>query len=183
MVSQEHQGGKGDRTYEASVVAPVPSSRIQHVRGQNRADNSDDDVQIAAQHHSLDLQPPGRNLRDERVADGSYCQLVDQCPENHHGSCSETGGLTIRDETEEAHDEEHGAEAHQAVEVEGSTAYAESHQAPGTDDADHVDCVLAHCEGVRVVLGNAGGFEEVLGTIVSRFCSLADEVGDSLTVL
>lgn len=162
MVSQEHQTCTREKTYEASVVAPIPGSRIQHVRRQNRTYDSDDDVQIAAQHHSLDLQPSGRDLRDQGVADSSYCQLVDQCPENHHGSCSETSSFAIGDETEEAHDEQHGAETHEAVEVEGSTAYSERHEAPGADDADHVDCVLAHCEGVGVVLGDACGFEEVL---------------------
>lgn len=69
--------------------------------------------------------------------------------------------MSFRDQTEEAEDEEHGAETAEAVEVERSSADSNSHQCPGSEDAGHIDAVLAEGEVVRFVVGEAGLFEEV----------------------
>ena len=78
-------------------------------------------------------------------------------------------------EAQEAHDEEHGAEAAQADEVEGAAADAQRHEEPGAEDADHVDAVLAHGEGVGLGGVQAGLLQEV-GRVVGE--GVAAEVLD-----
>ena len=61
-VDAAQEGNAGPE--ESRVIAPVPSARIDHVWSQDRADDSDDDVQVAAEDYGLDLQATSRNLSD-----------------------------------------------------------------------------------------------------------------------
>lgn len=151
------------RPEEARVVAPVPGPRVQHVRRQDGADDADDVVEIAAQDHGLDLQAAGRQFGDEGVADCSDGKLVEHGPDEHYGAGGEGSFffVGVGDETEEAEDEEHGAETAEAVEVEGSTTDAHGHEEPGSEDSDHVDAVLTESEVVGCGCWETGLFEEV----------------------
>lgn len=67
------------------------------------------------------------------------------------------------DETEEAEDEEHGAETAEAVEVERTSTDAEGHEEPRAKDTGHVDAVLTEGEVVGFVIWEAGLLEEIGG--------------------
>lgn len=154
---------------EAGEVAPVPGAGVEHVGGEHAADYRDDVVQVAAEDHGFDLQAAGGELGDERVGHCADRELVEERPDDHHAASCERGlvFVCLRNEAQEAHYQEHGAEAAEAVEVQGSAADAEGHEEPGAEDADHVDAVLAHGEGVGFRGGEAGLFEEV-GRVVGE---------------
>ena len=71
--------------------------------------------------------------------------------------------MCFRDKAEESHDEEHGAETAETVEVERSSADSPGHEEPGAEDADHIDSVLAEGE-----IECFGGFETGLLQEVGR---------------
>ncbi len=57
--------------------------------------------------------------------------------------------MTGWNKAQEAHDEEHEAEAAETVQIQGSSPDSDAHQEPGAEDADHVHAVLAEGEAVR----------------------------------
>ncbi|KAJ8108978.1 hypothetical protein OPT61_g7795 [Boeremia exigua] len=151
------------RPEETGVVAPVPFAGVEHVRREHRRQDADDVVQVAAQHDRLDRQPARRQLGHERVAHRADRELVEQGPHQHHhagrhGACL---ALARRDEAEEAHDEEHGAETAETVEVERSSSDTALHQEPRAEDTAHVDAVLAHGEVVGSRWVESGLLQEV----------------------
>lgn len=154
---------------EAGIVAPVPSSRVQHVRRKDTADDTHDIVQIAAEHNGLDLQAAGGELSNERVSYRSYCQLVDQRPANHHRARGERCLVPVRlwYQTEEAHDEEHDAETAETAQVQCSASNAQCHEEPCAEHSCHVDAVLAHGERISLGRVQAGLFEEV-GRVIRK---------------
>lgn len=77
---------------EAGIVAPIPCAGVQHVRGQDTADDGDDVVQVAAEHDRLDLKAAGGELGDKGVGDRADGQLVEERPYDHHGAGCQ-GGL------------------------------------------------------------------------------------------
>ncbi len=153
------------RPEEAGEVSPVPAPRVEHVGRQDGADYADDVVQIAAEDHGLDLEATGGQFSDEGVAHCADGELVEEGPDEHYGARGE-GALffvCFRDKTQEAEDEEHGAETAEAVKVEGAATDSKGHQEPGSEYTGHVDAVLAEGEVVGFVVGEAGLLEEVGG--------------------
>ena len=148
---------------EARIVAPVPLARVQHVRGQDAADDTNHVVKVATEHDRLDLQATSGELSHEGVANSSHGQLVEKGPRKHQRSGGHRRLITvgIRDQTEEAHDQEHGAQSTQAVQIEGATANAEGHQEPGSKDTHHVDTVLAHCKVIGIGRVQTGLLQKV----------------------
>lgn len=53
----------------SSIIAPIPCSGIEHIRGQDVVDYSNDVVSSSSESDGLDLEPSGRHLSHERVAD------------------------------------------------------------------------------------------------------------------
>lgn len=120
-------------------------------------------LEVPPQHDSLNLQATRAQLADERVADGADAELVAHGPDEHDAAGGQRAlvAVLLGHEAQEAEDEEHGAQAHQAVEVQRAAADAEGHEEPGAEDADHVDGVLAQREGVGGVGWEACLLEEV----------------------
>lgn len=76
---------------EAGIVTPVPRSGVQHVRGQDTADDGHNVVQIAAKHDRLDLEAASRELGDKGVGDRADGQLVEERPDDHHAAGCQCG--------------------------------------------------------------------------------------------
>jgi hypothetical protein len=62
-----------------------------------------------------------------------------------------------------AHNHQHGGKTAETVEVKRTATDSETHKTPCTEHANHVDCVLAHCEGVRSRFGETSLLKEVGG--------------------
>src|ERR1700761_9308523 len=80
---------------EGGVVAPVPSGRIDHVRRQDVGNDTDDVVKIATQHNSLDLKATSRKLRDQRIADSSNRELIEERPNDHQAAGGQSGFVFV----------------------------------------------------------------------------------------
>ena len=67
----------------------------------------------------------------------------------------------LRNQSKETHDHQHGGKTAKTVEVERAATDSDTHETPRTEHANHVDCVLAHCKGVRSRFRKTSLLEEV----------------------
>ena len=116
---------------ESALGAPAPTGRRGgQLVGREDVDHDPADVvQVASENNGLGAQTGRGDLGDERVADGTDGEIVDECEEQQHGSDSPSGSLVgSGSEGCEADDEEQAAERDRAVEVEGSSPGAVHHE-------------------------------------------------------
>lgn len=66
---------------KARVVTPVPFTGVQHIRCENRADDTDDVIEVTAENDGLDLQATCRQFGNKRVADCADGELVEEGPD------------------------------------------------------------------------------------------------------
>lgn len=151
---------------ESGVVAPCPSAGVEHVRSQNTAHNADDVVKVTSEDDGLDLEAASGDLGDEGVADGTDGQLVTQGPDQHHGAGCERCRVLVSlgDESEEAHDEKHGAETAKTDQVESATTDSNAHEEPSAEHTSHVDTVLSNGE-VHGLAGVESSLLEEIGRV------------------
>lgn len=118
---KDSKSGRNSRplTEEAGIVAPVPFTRVQHIRCKNTGDYAHDDVETPPEHHSLDLKSACGDFGNERVTDCADGELVHESPAKHDtaGSDRTRPSVFFGYETEEAKDHEHGAQAAEAIKV------------------------------------------------------------------
>lgn len=65
------------------LLTPVPSSRIDHVRGQDICNDCDDIVEVPPEYDGFDLKASGGHFGHKRVAHSTDGQLVKDCPYDH----------------------------------------------------------------------------------------------------
>jgi len=69
--------------------------------------------------------------------------------------------VSVGNESEEAHDEEHGTEATETDQVESSATDTNAHQEPCAEYTSHVDTVLSNCEIHSLAGIETGLFKEI----------------------
>lgn len=172
---------------ETSVVAPVPSGRVDHVRSKDIADDGNNVVCSTTESDSLDRESSRSNFTNQGIGNGTakypvrmirvkwkngnlpYSALVEDGPDQHERTSSQTSFplLRIREQTHEAHDQESDEETRKTNEDKLPSTEPKSHKTPGAKDTDHVDGVLSHSEVVRDGTSETSLLKEV-GTLLDH---------------
>ena len=155
----EHTGTEPE---VSRLGTPVPGGRVEHVRVEDADDDTTQVVEVSGEDDRLGSQSGGTDLTDERVADRTDGDVVDESEDDEESADSPSGrvgGLDRAEDTGEDHDE---TENDLAVDVDVPSTEG-LHEEPRGDGSDTTDDEHDQVQGRSGLGGHAGGFEEVGG--------------------
>lgn len=141
---------------------PVPSGRVEHVRVQDADNDTTDVVQVSGQDDGLGSESSGTNLSDERVADWTNGDIVDEGEDDQKSTDSPSSGVRGVDCTEDTGEDHDGDEDALSVEVDVSST-ERLHEEPRRGRSDTTDDEHDQVESRGSFRGKTGRLEEVSG--------------------
>jgi len=159
--SPDQTDGSGGSPEVTGLGSKVPCGRVQHVWVKNTDDDTTNVVQVSGKDDSLGPQSSGSDLGDERVADGTNGDVVDEGEENE-----ETTDTVLSSSGSSVDCAQDGGDQHDAdqdtlsVEVEISSTEG-PHEEPRGCGSDTTDDEHDQVEGGSGGGSETGGSKEV----------------------